>query len=141
MDPLTIAIINFIITYMMAKKKGLSSTAAALAATGVAAGSYYLAGGTFGGNVPPVSTEVSSQITGLYGDAKDGLKDGLKWVATNPGSALALGAGVGLATSGGWQKYVPWLLGFGGLYLLTRSSSSSGGSSRESTQTLLIKGA
>lgn len=121
MDPLTIAIINFILTYLVAKKRGLSSTAAALAATGVAAGSYYLAGGTFGGNVPPVDAGVSSSITGLYGSAKQGVKDAASWVGANPGSALALGAGAGLATSDGFKKWLPWIIGGGLLLVLSKS--------------------
>lgn len=109
MDPLTIAIINFLITFLVAKKKGLSSTRAALAATGTAAAGYYLAGGTFGGHVPPVSTSTSTAVTGFYGDAKDHLKDGAKWIASNPGTAAALGTGLGLATV--WKKYIPWIIG------------------------------
>lgn len=110
MDPVTIAIISFILTFLAAKKGGLSTTGALLAATGVAGGSYYLANKYQSGNASgPLKVDEMSQVqqqetesavSGWFGSVGD-------WIASNPGLAIGgVGAGLGLANS----KTRPWLI-------------------------------
>lgn len=125
MSAALIAFIMWIISYLLAKKSGMSNTQAALAATGVAAGSYYLAGGTFGGKVNPVSPGVSSTVRGAFGTAGEMLSSGAQWISQNPGTAALVGGTIGLAS--GSETIKKWLviggLGFLAVYLLKGDSN------------------
>lgn len=115
MSAALIAFIMWVLSYLIAKKNGMSSTQAALAATGIAAGSYYLAGGTFGGKVNPVSPGVSSAVQGAFGTAGEALSSGVKWISQNPGTAAVVGGTIGLTSNSDTVK--KWLL-LGALGLL-----------------------
>ena len=115
MSPAVIAFIMWILSYLLARKNGMSSTKAALAATGVAAGSYYLAGGTFGGYVNPVSPGVSSAVKGAFSTTGEVLTSGAQWISKNPGTAALIGGTVGLTSKSDTIK--KWLI-FGSLGFL-----------------------
>lgn len=117
MDPITLAIIMFVVSFLLAKKAGLSNTSAALAATGVAAGSYFLAS-SFQGNdaaATPGATPTTSSGFGTIGTAVSGVGN---WIAANPGTTAALVGTAAVASSSTFMKFLPWVaLGVGALLI------------------------
>lgn len=133
MDPATISLIIWIITFLLSKKAGLSNTQSALVATGAAAAGYYVANGnSFSGNAVGTDTggttssvatlttagTASTSILGTVGTAAAGVGS---WVAANPGAAATIAGGVAIAsTSSTWSKYLPWLVGAAAALLIAR---------------------
>lgn len=129
MDPATIAFIIWVISFLLAKKGGLSNTQAALAATGAAAAGYYVANGNsftgntqgtdVGGATSSVSTVGGGSVFGSLGTAAAGVGS---WVAANPGTAAAIvGAGtLGATASSSLSKMLPWLLAAGAFIIIAK---------------------
>lgn len=102
MDPVTLAIISFILSFIVAKKNGLSTTASFAAAAGVGGLTYYGAKKWQGRgegvldvqeSIPPATDGPS--FADKLGDAAGNVAD---WIGKNPGLAAGTAGVVAGAT-------------------------------------------
>lgn len=130
------SIVIWLASFLMSKSSGASNGKAALIATGAGLATYYLAdpankdnvlGISFGDNKAtpgsPAATlpgaTVDTSTLGSFG--KTAVSEvGSTLRSWGPTGTLGVIAGTTAVTSGRSSKYVPWAIGLGALYILTR---------------------